>query len=84
MIRILVLLSALISLFIFPWQVSLAFMFAASLFLPPAGLALGIIADLIYFVPGAAFMPFFTLFGLVFFGIALLVHRFVKTRIISE
>lgn len=77
-------LIALLSLFIFPWQVSVVAIAGASLLVPPAGLALGIIADLVYFTPGSAFMPYFSLFGLACFGGALLVQRFVKTRIMGE
>ncbi len=76
-------LFALISLFIFPWQVSLAALFAAALSFPPSGIALGLLADLLYFVPGSAFMPYITLFGLLSTAASLLVHRFVKTRIMD-
>lgn len=76
-------LLALLSLFIFPWQVALVAILAASLMVPPAGLALGLIADLVYYTPGAAFAPYFTLFGVLSFGLSLLVHRFVKTRIME-
>ena len=76
-------LIALMSLFIFPWQVALVAILAASLMVPPAGLALGPIADLVYYSPGAAFMPYFTLFGILSFAVSLLVHRFVKTRIME-
>ena len=73
-----------ISLFIFPWPVAAAMMLASGLVLPFSAFALGIIADLVYFVPGSAFMPYFSVLGLVFFILSVLVHRFVKTRIISE
>lgn len=76
-------LIALISLFIFPWQVALVAILAASLMVPPAGLLLGLIADLVYYSPGAAFMPYFTLYGIFSFALSLLVHRFVKTRIME-
>jgi len=76
-------LLALISLFIFPWHVALVAIFIASLMVPPAGLALGLIADLVYYSPGAAFAPYFTLFGIASFCVSLLVHRFVKTRIME-
>ena len=76
-------LIALISLFIFPWQVALVAIVGASLLVPPAGLMLGLIADLVYYTPGAAFAPYFTLFGIFSFAASLLVHRFVKTRIME-
>ena len=75
---------ALIALFIFPWQVAVIAVLGAAFLTPLAGLALGIVADLVYYVPGAAFMPYFTLFGLGATGIGFLVQRFVKTRIIGE
>ncbi|MDQ1299860.1 MAG: hypothetical protein QG636_528 [Patescibacteria group bacterium] len=83
MIRAMTSLIALISLFIFPWQIALVAIFAASLMVPPAGLALGLIADLVYYSPEAAFMPYFTLFGLLSSVLSFLVHRFVKTRIME-
>ncbi len=83
MMRGMVPVVALLSLFIFPWQVSLVCVFVAALFVPPAGLALGIIADLVYYTPGSAFVPYFSVFGLASFGISLLVQRFVKTRIME-
>lgn len=82
--RISVPLMALVALFVLPWPVALAFVLAASLVLPVSGIALGIIADLAYFTPGAAFLPSMTLFGLAFCALAVFVHRFVKTRIITE
>lgn len=84
MLRVLIPLASFVSLFVFPWPVSLFGIFATSLIVPPLGLALGIVADFLYFVPGATVVPYFSLFGLLSFVMALLVHRFVKTRIIGE
>lgn len=83
MSRIMTSLIALISLFIFPWQVALVAILAASLVVPPAGLLLGLVGDLVYYSPGVAFAPYFTLFGIGSFALSLLVHRFVKTRIME-
>lgn len=83
MMRSMAVILALIALFVFPWQVSLLAILGAALFVPAAGIALGVIADLVYFMPGAAFMPYFSLFGAGATIVALLVHRFVKTRIIE-
>lgn len=82
--RVMSIILALIALFIFPWQVALIAVFGASLLTPLSGIALGIIADLVYYVPGAAFLPYFSLFGLAATVIGFLVQRFVKTRIIGE
>lgn len=83
MTRALAGLAALLSLFIFPWQVSAVIILAAALLFPPAGIGLGLIADLVYWIPGVAFLPYFSLFGIVCTGLSLLVHRFVKTRIME-
>ena len=83
MIRLAAVLAAFVSLFIFPWPFSVALMLAASFFVPPAGLALGVIGDLAYFVPGAASLPYLSLYGAACTLAAVLVHRFVKTRIIN-
>ncbi len=74
---------ALIALFVFPWQVSLVAVAAAALFMPLAGIALGVIADIVYYVPGATFIPYFSLLGAGATLLSVLVHRFVKTRIIE-
>lgn len=84
MLRLTALALAALSLFLFPWPVSLALMLLASLLFPPAGPLLGVLGDVLYFMPGSAPAPYFLLWGLVCFGIALLVQRFVKTRIIGE
>ncbi|MES2668627.1 MAG: hypothetical protein V4644_02985 [Patescibacteria group bacterium] len=84
MLRAALLLIAFLSFFLFPWQVSVALLFSASLLIPPAGLLLGIIGDLVYYVPGASLLPFLTLWGACATAFALLVHRFVKTRSIGE
>jgi len=83
MMRLVPALATLVSLFFFPWPLSLALIFVSALFLPPAGLILGIAADALYFMPGAAFLPLFTLYGLFSTLLSLLVHRFVKTRIME-
>lgn len=83
MMRVMPTVIALIALFVFPWQVALALVVFAALAMPAAGVALGVIADIVYYVPGAAFMPYFSLFGVVATVVSILVHRFVKTRIIE-
>jgi uncharacterized membrane protein len=83
MMRAMPTILALIALFVFPWQVSVVAVVFAALFMPAAGIALGVIADIVYYVPGASFMPYFTLFGAGATIASVLVHRFVKTRIIG-
>lgn len=84
MIRIATFAIAFVSLFVFPWPVSYALILLASIFLPLAGVALGILLDLVYFVPGSAFVPYGSLFGLLCTVFSLLMQRFVKTRIMGE
>lgn len=83
MIRAMPTVLALIALFVFPWQVAFVGVVAAALFMPAAGIALGVIADIVYYVPGASFMPYFSLLGGAATLLSVLVHRFVKTRIIG-
>ena len=83
MMRAMPTILALIALFVFPWQVSFVAVFIAALFMPVAGIALGIIGDIVYYVPGASFVPYFTLLGALVTAVSILVHRFVKTRIIE-
>lgn len=74
---------ALISLFIFPWPVSLALIAAAAFLFPASGIALGVLADILYYSPDVAFLPYFSIYGALLTGLSLLVRRFVKTRIME-
>ena len=82
-LRFLIPAFAFLSVFFFPWPVTLVLIFIAALCLPVLGLALGAFADLIYFNAAAAGVPSFLIMGLVATLVALLVHRFVKTRIME-
>lgn len=73
-----VLLSGL-SLFWFPWACSVVLMFLSGLIFPPASLALGIAADLLYY-PGHGYL-WGTLLGACLALLATFVRHFVKTRI---
>lgn len=83
MIRYIVPVFSLLGLFFFPWPVSAGLLVVSALFVPVSGLALGILADLLYFSSGAALFPWCSLYGVAVFLFALLVHRFVKTRIME-
>mgnify|MGYP003421979206 CR=1 FL=1 len=85
MIRVVVVVAAIFSPFLFPYPATLLFSFAASLYFPLAGVLLGVLTDLLYYVPGAsAFsLPVGTISGALISGGALLVRRFVKARIIG-
>jgi len=78
-IRAAILVLALLSLFWLPWRISLLLVFAAGLVFPPTALALGILADLLYY-PGHGF-PWASAEGLAITLICAAVRHFVKTRI---
>ncbi|MBU1292777.1 hypothetical protein KJ819_01775 [Patescibacteria group bacterium] len=82
MIRILVLLATLFSLFFFPYVVSVVLILVSALTLPFSGIAFGILADALYYSQGSG-IPWWTIVGAGATLLALLVHRFVKTRIIE-
>ena len=83
MIRTLLPLTALLSLFFFPYPLSALLILASAIMLPVSGIVLGVAADVLYFSPGAAFMPLWSLGGIFATVLALLVQRFVKTRIMD-
>ncbi len=83
MIRILFLILALVAPFFFPWPVAALLAFIATFLFPFAGIVLGMLFDLLYFLPGAAFIPYGTLFGAAATAFVLVVQRFVKTRSIG-
>ena len=83
MIRIIVVLLALLSPFIFPWPLTLALVALASCFVPLAGILAGVLADAAYYSKGAALFPLATLAGIGACCLGLIVHRFVKARIIT-
>lgn len=79
--RILFVCAAVLSLFIFPWPFALILGTIAAVYLPGAALGLGVLYDVLYF-PGGTW-PLATILGFVGTGVALLVRRFVKTRIMG-
>ena len=83
MIRGVIVFFAFVSLFMVPWLVAAAMLLVVAVMVPVAGLLLGVIADVVYYSPGSAFMPYFTLFGIIATIFSLLVQRFVKTRIME-
>ncbi len=83
MIRALVILLAFISPFLFPWPLSLLLLVAAACFLPLTAILIGVLTDAAYYSPGAAFLPMATLAGILACVLGLVVHRFVKARIIG-
>ena len=78
-IRIVLIIVAGISLVWLPWIITIFLLFIAGLAFPPAAVALGILADLLYY-PGSGFL-WGSVYGAVAAILATLVRHFVKTRI---
>ena len=78
--RILLCAGALATPFVLPWYVAFIIVGIAALYVPPVAIVAGLIYDFMYYTTG---IPYFTVFGCVLAGVAYLVHRFIKTRIIS-
>lgn len=83
MLRLSATLLALVGMVAFPWPLAASFVMIAALFAPPLALVAGVVADVLYYVPGAFPVPLFTLLGLLGFIVAQFVHGFVKARIIT-
>lgn len=71
--------AAAVSLFWLPWVCTLVLLFLAGLSFPPAALALGAFADVLYY-PGAG-LPWGVIAGALCLLAAVSVRHFVKTRI---
>lgn len=83
MMRLVLIVLGFLSLFFFPWPFTLVLAFLAAFYVPPLGLLFGVLSDVLYFASGASFYPLGTLLGIVGFLLALVVHDFVKTRIMN-
>lgn len=83
MVRLALLLLAFFAPFMFPWPLAVALIFLTATGFPILALFGGVLMDVLYFVPGAALLPFGTLLGIVGFLLALFVHDFMKTRIMG-
>ena len=81
MTRILVIVAAVISVFILPPFVTVVLAAAGSLLFPPTALAIGLLADALYLPQGS--LPYASLLGLSGTAVAILMRRFMKTRIIG-
>lgn len=78
--RITLCVCAIVAPFLLPWFLAIVIGIAAALYVPLMAIAVGLIFDFLYYTHG---IPYFTIFGLVGAGVAFLVHRFIKTRIMS-
>lgn len=83
MIRYALPLVALVSLFWLPFEVTWVCIFASAIAFPLSGLALGIISDVLYYPPHLSGIPWGIVCGGIFTLLSLLVHRYVKTRIME-
>lgn len=83
MIRAALVILAVISVFCFPYPATIVLSFVASLFLPATGFVLGALVDVLYFAPGASWLPLATVTGATISVVAFLVRRLVKARIIG-
>lgn len=78
--RIALVLLSILSLFMFPWPMTLVLGFSASLFFPPVALVLGVATEFLY---GAHGMPYAVLVGAVLSIVAYVLRGFVKERIMD-
>lgn len=83
MIRIVLPILTFFSLFFFPYPLSAFLILASAALLPFSGLALGVFADVLYYSPGAEFLPVWSIGGAIATILSLLMQRFVKTRIMD-
>jgi hypothetical protein len=67
---------------LFPVALASLLVLLAAVIVPPVGLLAGVIADALYYTPGVH-LPYATFAGLLATGIGYVVHRFIKTRIMS-
>lgn len=74
---------ALIAIVSYPYPFGILFAAISALFIPPLALLYGVLFDVLYFVPGASAAPLGTVLGLIGWGMAVVMHDFVKTRIIG-
>ncbi|MGH7175314.1 MAG: hypothetical protein ACREGR_03080 [Minisyncoccia bacterium] len=72
---------ALLAPFIFPWPLAALLTLAAAFFFPLAPLAVGALAEALYYAHGAYSFPLFLTLGVFTTLLALFVHRFVETSI---
>lgn len=81
MMRIAVIALAFAAVIAFPWPYALFLAAAASLYVPAAGLALGMLSDALYYSHTASLLPWGTLAGAALSALAFLARRFMKARV---
>ena len=70
----------LLSAIFLPWQITIACAIGAAFIEPLVPVAVGILLDLLYYLPQTGLLPRFSLVGVVVSLIASLVHSRVRTR----
>ena len=78
------LVAAVLSLLLLPWPVSTALALISALFIPTAPLAVGLVADALYFMPGSHLLPLATIAGALATAAALFVRSRLAPGIISS
>lgn len=84
MIRALATLLTLASALFFPWPVPALLALSIAVYDPLVPLAAGLFADTLYYAPHAAFLPYFTLAGLLVTLLSYFVRRRLAAGIIGE
>lgn len=80
-LRVVLAVAAVLSVFLFPWPLTILLTLIAGFFWPPIALAVGILYELFY-APGTT-LPWALIIGVIGTIILLFVQEFVKTRIIG-
>ena len=80
MIRIVTIILALVSPFIFPWPLTVLITLVAAYFFPGIALVVGALMEALY---GTLGIPYALILGALGFGSAIFVQRFVKARIMG-
>lgn len=71
--------ASFVSVILFPWPLSVFLAVAASFFEPLLPIAVGLFADTLYYAPEAAKFPVFTMYGLIWSTIVVLVRSRLRT-----
>jgi hypothetical protein len=82
MLRVLVLIAVCLAVFWLPWPLAVSSGgIVAVMFLPVTALFVGVLIDVLYSTGGAWSFPLATLLGAGCYGVARMMHQFIKTRI---
>jgi hypothetical protein len=79
MIRLALLIISFVSVFAFPWQFTLILLFPLAWYEPLAAIAIGILADTLYYTHGAG-IPLMTLTGIITCALSLFSRRYLHGR----